>query len=261
MYQKFKHDMKKYWRYTIYSAKAQLKAEVANSYLNWLWWILEPFCFMLIYAFIFGEVFHSKEQYFSVFIFIGITMWDFFNRNIVQSVKLVKANKQIVSKVYLPKYILLMARMGVNGFKMFISFLIVAGMLVFCRVPVSYRMIYAIPILVDLFLLTFGIGCFLMHLGVFVEDLSNVVNILLRFLFYMTGVFWNIMNRLPAPINKYICHLNPTAFLLSAMRDCLLYCKTPHRKLILMYFVIGLFLSVTGIRTIYRNENTYVKVI
>lgn len=27
--------MKKYWKYAIYSSKAQLKAEVANSYLNW----------------------------------------------------------------------------------------------------------------------------------------------------------------------------------------------------------------------------------
>ena len=261
MYQKFKQDITKYWKYTIYSTKAQLKAEVANSYLNWLWWVLEPFCFMLIYAFIYGEVFHSKEQYFPIFIFTGITMWDFFHRNLAQSVKLVKNNKQIVSKVYLPKYILLMARMGVNGFKMMISFLIIIGMLIFWRVPVTYRVIYAVPILVDLALLSFGIGCFLMHFGVFVEDLSNVVNIVLRLLFYMTGVFWNIMSKLPAPMNKYICRLNPTAFLLSAMRDCTLYSKTPHRKLILLYFVIGFVIILAGVRTIYKNENTYVKVI
>ena len=33
--------MKKYWKYAIYSSKAQLKSEIANSYLNWLWWILD----------------------------------------------------------------------------------------------------------------------------------------------------------------------------------------------------------------------------
>ena len=51
---RFIKDTKKYWKYTIYAAKSQLKTEVANSYLNWIWWILEPFCFMLIYAFVFG---------------------------------------------------------------------------------------------------------------------------------------------------------------------------------------------------------------
>ena len=103
MFKRFQKDFKRYWPYALYSAKAMLKSEVANSYLNWLWWIIDPFSFMLIYTFIFGYVFKSKEQYFPLYIFIGITIWDFFNRNMTQSVRLVKANKATVSKVYLPK--------------------------------------------------------------------------------------------------------------------------------------------------------------
>ena len=54
MFKRFRNDMKKYWKYAIYSSKAQLKSEIANSYLNWLWWILDPLCFMMIYVFMFG---------------------------------------------------------------------------------------------------------------------------------------------------------------------------------------------------------------
>ena len=110
MFSRFCTHMKKYWRYAFYSSRSSLKSEVANSYLNWLWWILDPLCFMMIYAFIFGYVFHASEPYFPVFIFIGITMWDFFNKSMVQSVKLVRQNKAIVSKVYLPKYVLLLVK-------------------------------------------------------------------------------------------------------------------------------------------------------
>ena len=39
----FIDDMKKYYSYAKYSAKAELKAEVAGSYLNWVWWILRLF--------------------------------------------------------------------------------------------------------------------------------------------------------------------------------------------------------------------------
>ncbi len=261
MFERFKMDMKKYWKYAIYSSKAYLKSEVANSYLNWLWWVLEPFCFMMIYYFIFGYVFGGREKYFAVFIFTGITIWDFFNKTMLQSVRLVKQNKPIVSKVYLPKYILLIVRMGVNGFKMCISLLIVVGMLLFYRVPLTYNVIYAIPILITLILVVFGMGCFLMHYGVFIEDLYNVVHIGLRLVFYMTGIFWNITTRLPAPYGELICKLNPIAFLLSSMRDCLIYGSTPHRKLLLLWFFIGLALSALGIRKIYKNENSYVKVI
>lgn len=115
MIKRFVKDIKKYFRYSVVSAKSQLKSEVANSYLNWIWWILDPLCFMLIYTFIFGYVFGSKEQFFSVFIFIGLSMWDFFNKTLKGSVKIVKSNKAIVSKVYFPKYVLILTKMWVNG--------------------------------------------------------------------------------------------------------------------------------------------------
>ena len=99
MFKRFRDDMKKYWKYAVYSSKAQLKSEIANSYLNWLWWVLDPLCFMLIYVFMFGYVFKSKQQYFAIFVIIAITFCDFLKKCHIQSLKLIKANKHIVSKV------------------------------------------------------------------------------------------------------------------------------------------------------------------
>ena len=104
----FIENIKKYLGYSIYSAKSELKAEVANSYLNWIWWILEPICMMLIYIFIVEIVFKSKEPNFPVFVFIGITVWNYFNKMITSSVKLIKNKKTIITKIYLPKYILVL---------------------------------------------------------------------------------------------------------------------------------------------------------
>ena len=179
----------------------------------------------------------------------------------MQSVKVIKVNKPIVSKVYIPKFILLFVKMGVNGFKMCISLLIILAMMLVFRVPVTWNVLYFIPILMTLIVIVFGFSCFLLHYGVFVEDLSNVLNIVLRFLFYLTGIFWNIMDRLPAPYNSYIGRCNPIAFLLTSARDCVIYGSTPHRKLLLLWFVIGLIISALGVRKIYKNENSYVKVI
>ena len=106
----FLRDLKKYKNYVLYSAWAELKQEVINSYLGWVWLVLEPFCFMLIYTFIASIVFKSSEQYFPVFVYIGLTMWNFFNKSVVASVKLMNSNKDIVTKVYLPKYILIIQK-------------------------------------------------------------------------------------------------------------------------------------------------------
>ena len=258
MFKRFYDDVRKYFRYSIVSAKSQLKADVAGSYLNWIWWILDPLCFMLIYTFIFGYVFNTREQYFSVYIFIGLTMWNFFSKTVQGSVMIVKRNKSIVSKVYFPKYILILTKIWVNGFKMAISFGIVAIMMLVNRIPLTWNVFYFFPILLVLVLLTFGCSCFMLHFGVYVQDLSNVVNIVMKMFFYMTGIFYNLEKRIPeygALLNRYI----PTAYLLTGMRQCLIYGQTPSRKLLLFWLVFSILLSVAGVRKIYREENSYVK--
>ena len=107
---KFFYNIKKYYRYAIRSAKAELKSEVADSYINWLWWIIEPLCFMLIYTFVFDYVFVNNEPYFASFVFVGLTAWTFFNRMVSGSVKLITNNRDLVTKVYIPKYILLLSK-------------------------------------------------------------------------------------------------------------------------------------------------------
>lgn len=258
---RFFTDLKKYGKYAVYSAKSALKSEVANSYLNWLWWVLDPLCFMLIYTFIFGFVFNASEQYFPVFIFLGLTMWDFFNRSITNSIKIVKNNKAIVSKVYLPKYILIIVKMMVNAFKMMISFGIVIGMMIIWRVHLSWYVLYVIPILAVFFILTFGCTTILLHFGVFVEDLSNVMNIALRLLFYITGVFYRVGTRLPAPYGDILEKYNPIAFLIASMRNAMLYESPVDWQWLLVWLAVGLILSAIGVHTIYKNENSYVKVI
>ena len=124
---KFIKDVKNYFFYTVYSAKAELKSEIANSRLSCLWWVLDPLLFMLVYTFVVKVVFDRGTANFPVFVFIGLTVWNFFNKVLTSSVKLVLANKSIVSKVYIPKYILLIQKIFVYLFKMLISFLIISG--------------------------------------------------------------------------------------------------------------------------------------
>lgn len=258
---RFWKDIKSHYRYALYAAKSELKSEVANSYLSWIWWVLEPFCFMLIYAFIFGTVFNAREQYFGIFIFIGLTAWEFFNRCLTQSVKILKNNKSIVTKVYIPKFILLVSKMFFNGYKMLISFGIIIVMLLYYRVPINFNIVFLIPALFTLFCITFGCMTHLMHYGVYLQDLANVVTIVLRMVFYMTGIFYNVETRLPDPYGGIVMKCNPMALVLSSMRKCILYGETPNLKWLFIWFVIGLLLAATGVRKIYKNENSYVKVI
>ena len=212
-------------------------------------------------AFVFGVIFGAKEPNFPIFLFIGITMWDFFSKTVNFSVKAVKNRKAVVSKVYLPKYILIIEKMFVNAFKMLISMGIVALMLIFYKVDIGWNIIYMPFILFTLFLFTFAVSVHLEHFGVYVEDLANVVRIVLRFLVYMTGIFYNIETRLGEPWGSRMLKMNPLAAMITAMRKCVLYDTCPNRKLLLVILAGSILLAAWGIKRIYTNENSYAKVI
>ena len=108
---KFLGDIKKYWQYMNYAAKADLKAEVANSYLNRLWWLLEPFFNMLVYVIVFGRVMGNSIENYATFVFSALLMWNYFNKTINYSVRLVRSNRDIITKVYVPKHVLLISHM------------------------------------------------------------------------------------------------------------------------------------------------------
>lgn len=258
---KFIKDLKKYFKYIIYATRAELKSEVANSYLNWLWWLLEPICFMLIYAFISIIVFKSTEPYFTVFVFIGLSVWSCFNHTVSTSVKLVSSNKSTVTRVYVPKFVLILVKLFKNVFKMFISFGLVFILMIINGVPISLNIINFIPIIILLIILTFSFSTILLHFGVFVEDLTNITNIVLRLVFYLSGIFYDISTRVPEPYNKILLNLNPIALIIDSLRNSMLFNNMPNYFSLAIWLIIGILISLIGIKTIYKYENSYVKVI
>ena len=166
----------------------------------------------------------------------------------------------MVARVYFPKYILVLSKIWENGFKMLISFGIVVLMMVFFQIPISWNVLFFLPILLVLMLFTFGISCFIMHFGVYVEDLANVINIVLRFLFYFTGIFYNVEKKIPGA-GAYLARFNPIAFLLSSMRQSLIYCQTPDLLTLGLWFVVSLALTYFGVMLVYKEENSYLKAV
>ena len=181
------------------------------------------------------------------------------------------AIKLLMKIIVLPMILVIaVARLGVDltiklygfvSFWLWVFLGIVIIMMLWSHVPISWNVIYVFPVLVDLILITFGVSTILAHFGVFMDDLKNLTNVGLRVLFYMSGIFYVITDRVDAAVATLLLRVNPIGFLIDACRESLVYCHTPHRRLILLWFVVGAALSAIGIATIYKNENNYVKVI
>ena len=258
---RFFRDIIKYAYYMVYAARTDLKAEVANSYLNRLWWLLEPFFTMMVYVIVFGGVMgHSIENY-AIFVFSALLMWNFFNKTVNYSVKLIRNNKDIVTKVYVPKFVILISNMFLNLFKLLFSMIILVGMMVIFRVSIGWETLYALPAYAVMILLSFGTGMILLHYGVYIDDLSYATDIALRMLMFLSGVFYELKVTLSEPLGTMVLCLNPVALLIDTMRNALVYKQITNIPLLCIWFLISLILCCIGIHIVYRNENSYVKVV
>lgn len=257
----FIKEVKEYGFFTIYMAKTELKSEVANSYLNWIWWVLEPLLNMLVYYYVFSDLMGNSEQYFIIFIYSALIMWNFFNRVVTYSIKLIRTNKDIVTKVYIPKYVLLISNMLMNAFKFVLSALILVVLMTIFRVPVDAHLFWLIPVYLVFAIFTFGCASILLHFGVFIDDLGYAVSILLNMLFFLSGVFGNLNTMIKGELGEILIKYNPIAFFLDAMRQALLYKNSPNLLFFSIWTTVSVALSVVGVILIRKYENTYVKII
>lgn len=267
MIKKLREHMKRYNPYSIYAAKSELKGEVSNSYLTWIWWILDPVLFMLVYVFITVVVFKSKGEYLPVVVIIGLTVWNFFNKNVQISVKIVNTFRGIVSKIYIPKYMLILEKVYVNGFKMLIQYGIVAAFAIAYHTPFTIHLIEVIPLVLLTVLLTFACCVFVAHFGVYVNDLYNVVQVILRFMFYLSGVFYDIGTRLAGTkiygfkVDRLMVRVNPVAYIIDDLRRVIIYGKALRIDLFLYWIILSFILLYIGLKLMYKHENSYIKVV
>jgi ABC-type polysaccharide/polyol phosphate export permease len=244
-----------------YAARADLNAEVANSYLNRLWWVLEPFCNMLVYVVVFGKVMGNSIEKYATFIFSGLLMWNFFSHIINYSVKCIRSNRDIVTKIYVPKYVLLLTNMVLNFIKLLFSMLVLVVMLFIFNIHISWMVLWILPAYLLMFVLAFGIGMIFLHYGVFVDDLSYAVGILLNLLMFLSGLFYDVVTALSEPLNLILMSVNPVVVFCDSMRNALLYNKITNVPLVVVWMMLGLLISYIGIHIVNKNENGYVKVI
>lgn len=258
---RFISDIRKYGQYMVFAARADLNAEVANSYLNRLWWLLEPMFNMIVYVVVFGRVMGGSVENYATFVFASLLMWNYFSKAISYSVKCVRNNRDIVTKIYVPKHILLLTDMILNFFKLLFSAIILVVMLVVFRVHLGVCIWTLIPSYLLMFLLAFGGGMIFLHYGVYIDDLGYAVGILLQILMFLSGIFYDTLTSLSAPLNVMMLSVNPVAMFIDTMRNGLLYNTVSNVPLWIIWIILSLQLCYIGIHIVYKNENGYVKVV
>lgn len=249
----------KYRDYFFYNVKSTLKSNLQGSYLGYLWWLLDPLMFMLVYIFVVVIVFDQGKPNFPVFVFVGLLSWKWTATTINQSADSIKGRAALLKQIYLPKFLLPLVSVSVNSIYFIFGLVILAVMIPLYSIPITIHIFEFFIVFIVQGLLLFGIGLIMSHVGVFVSDLKNVLTFTIRFWFYVSPIMYSIED-IPEKL-RGIYNINPMVCIIEGYRNVVMYGKSPDYSILTIWGIISLLLIIYGLNLFKKYDRNYTKVI
>ncbi len=214
------------------------KGQYRRSVLGPSWAIIQPVLYMAIFLFLRGLFNISSEGVsYVIFAYSALVPWAFFANAVARSAPSVYSNAGIVKKMAVPREIFPIASVVLSLIDLFISSLLLVGMMIWFRVPIGWSLLW-LPILVLLTILfALGLGLALAALGTYKRDVTFAVPFLMQFWLLATPIMYPL-SMVPETW-QFLYSLNPMVGIIEGFRGAIVMGTAPDPWL--------LALSVLGI--------------
>lgn len=150
------------------------------------------------------------------FVMFNTALWQTFVDAATGPVQAVIVAKPMLARVNFPREAIILAKLGEVGFNFGIKLILIVGLFLYFRVPVSWTVLLAPVALIHLVLLGTLVGILLAPIGVLYQDVSKSLNMIMGFWLFLTPVIY------PVPTEGtfgLLVALNPVAPLLVTTRE------------------------------------------
>jgi ABC-2 type transport system permease protein len=182
------------WRYRellVGLVRKELKVKYKDSVLGFLWSMLNPALYLVVYYVVFQIILGNGIPAFAIYLLSGLLVWNFFSTAIAGATGSVVANSSIVKKVAFPREILALASVGAALVHFFLQSIVLLGALAAFQRGPSWEFMPLIPVaLVAVVLLAGAVGIFLSAANVPLRDTEHLVELSILVWFWMTPVVY-----------------------------------------------------------------------
>jgi len=189
------------WRYRellLNLVRKELKVRYKNSSLGFLWSMLNPAMYLVVFYVVFQLVLKAGIPYFPVFLLSGLLAWNLFSASLAGASGSITGNASLVNKVWFPREILPLASIGANFVHFVLQALVLVAALVVFRFDVDWGYLWlVVPAMVALLLLTSAFAIFLAAANVYARDTQHLLELALLAWIWMTPIIyaWDLQAR------------------------------------------------------------------
>ena len=226
------------------NVKKEIRGKYKNSALGVIWTFLNPLLQLLVYALIFPLILKTTQEYYVIFVCVGLIPWTFFTTSVSQSAWTIIANGNIVKKVYFPREILPISIVTSGMVNFLISTIIIVAFCLIYGLGLTKYVVFFPIILIIQYVFQLGLSFILSAATVYFRDLEHFIQIVLQVLFYATPIVY-AGDTIPEAF-RFIINLNPMAHIINGYRAIFYNQTMPDIKILGIVFIISIVLCISG---------------
>ncbi|MBE0472237.1 MAG: ABC transporter permease [Methyloprofundus sp.] len=162
-----------------------------QAYLGILWAVLKPVMLMLIFTLVRSFVgIETGDIPYPVLTFAALLPWIFFQESASEGVSSVTSNAALIKKIYFPREVFPLTAMVTKLVELFISFLILAGLMVYYKMMPTLYVIWVPAIILYTMIVALTISFFGAALNVYYRDVAQALPVALSLLMYGSPVIY-----------------------------------------------------------------------
>lgn len=226
------------------NVQKEIRGRYKNSFLGIIWSFLNPLLQIAVYAIIFPLIMKTQQEYYVIFLCVGLIPWTYFTTTITQAASNIIANGNIVKKVYFPREILPISVVTSTTVNFLISCLIILAFVIGYGLGISKYIVFFPLIVLVQYIFSLGVAFIISSVTVYLRDLEHLIGIALQVLFYATPIVYSL-ETLPEQF-RGIMYLNPMAHIITAYRSIFYNQSMPNLQMLGILFAISIVLCVVG---------------
>jgi lipopolysaccharide transport system permease protein len=243
----------------------RLKVRYARTYLGWVWAVLQPVAFMVVFTLMFTFLGRapSGDVPYPLFAYAALVPWTAFAAGVANAVTSLTSHSSLLTKVAFPREILPATYVVVAVVDVAVASVILVALCAWYGVAIGANIVWVIPALLLMTLFLAGVALLLAAIQVRYRDVGIAVPILLQMWMFATPIIYPLEAAKSALAPQWFAlySLNPLVAVVDTFRRASILNSPPDPSPWLPALTISLLLLPAAYVYFKHSEKTMADVV
>lgn len=232
----------------------ELKLLYKRSFLGLAWTLINPLLQLLVFHLVFKSVLTFEIDHYTSFVFLGLLVWNWFQNSLVQATGVIVQNPYLIRQPNFPMAVLPLVVVVTGMIHFLLAIPVLLGFLWIDGIKLNIIVLEIFVLMLIQLLFITSLSYILAALNMTFRDTQHTVDVVLKFAFYLTPIFYNT-TQVPSNYQSFYM-LNPMVHIVTAYRSIMMEGIQPDWLVLGLITILSLGLLVIS-QGFFRSQSEY----